>query len=391
MTLPPWAALLQAWTVYRYLHGHCRVPTSYVVPASELWPAPLHGMALGKFTAAARTNATMYAPDRFAQLDAIGYEWSPPPRCVHRSIVCVNGARYVRRVPLSALVHALVAFRHRHGHLNVPDAFVVPESDAAWPEEASNVLLSRAPQTLRAHFYELSDADVATVHNLSLCTELPHWDDTKQLLALYVKITNQRAVPIEFVVPAAAPWPPRFHHVALGEVAWYLGRKRLVLPRGMLPELDALGVIFHTPATWAGVVCGLRLYVAKFGSTDVPSDFVVPGDWDLPWRGLRFGRYMSELRTAMAQLLVPRATFVALDELLELPPEVTPALLRYEPRPLSLSGKRRQLDHRGIDDEKVDALILYRRLFGNLAIPRDFVVEFFDDRWPAPLGGWLLG
>ncbi|KDO25638.1 hypothetical protein SPRG_08937 [Saprolegnia parasitica CBS 223.65] len=311
----------------------------------------------------------MYEPNCFAQLDAIGYEWSPPPRCMHRCVVRFNGAYCVRHVPLSALVQALVAFRHRHGHLNVPDAFVVPENDAAWPEEGSNVLLSRAAQTLCAHFYELSDADVATVHNLSLCTELPHWDDTKQLLALYVKITNQRAVPIEFVVPSAAPWPPRFHHVALGEVAWYLGRKRLVLPRGMLPELDALGVIFHTPAT----------------------DFVVPDDWDIPWRGLRLGRYVPELRQAVAQLLVPKATFEALGELLERPPEVTPALLRYEPRPLSPSRKRRRVDHRGIDDEKVDALILYRRLFGNLAIPRDFVVEFFDDRWPAPLGGWLLG
>ncbi|EQC37719.1 hypothetical protein SDRG_04746 [Saprolegnia diclina VS20] len=386
-----WATQLQAWIIYRYLHGHCRIPYYYVVPATDLWPTSLRGVALGKSSSATRYDAAMYAPDRFAQLDAMGFEWSPPPRNMHRSVVYVNGAVSVRHVPLPALVRALEVFRERHGHLVVPDDFLVPENDAAWPHEASNVLLARAPQTLCAHFFELSDADVATVHGLSLCNGLPRWGDAKQLLALYVKSTGEHTVPIEFVVPAAAPWPQRFHHALLGELAWYLGRKRHVLPHAMLPELDALGIVFETPATWAGIVRGLRMHVAKVGDADVPSDFVVPDDWDRPLVGLRLGRYVVELRKAVALLLVPKETLLALSTLVELPPEVTPALLRYAPRPVSPSRKRRRVDLRGIDDEKVDALALYRHLFGDLAVPRDFVVDYFDDRWPAPLGGWALG
>ncbi|EQC37762.1 hypothetical protein SDRG_04789 [Saprolegnia diclina VS20] len=306
MTLPREQRIL-ALAIFRSVYGHCRPRIQYVVPASEPWPEHFHGLALGRLADNARSSCKMLEPDNFAQLEAIGFAWALHLNN-HRIIVSINGRRSLQRVQLSALVAALQTHHDRYGHLDMPKDFVVPHDDSAWPPEAAHVVLRFAPQALRTNFYALADDDVAIVHGLSLCKDLLPWADVLRLLSLYKTNTGCNFVPLDFVVPPTDAWPACHAGVGLGEVVWYLGIKRALLPPKRRATLAEHAIAFNVPATWAGVVRGLEIYVAHVGNAIVPRGFVVPDEWEPQLRGLRLGYFAAKLRQASTLWLLPRET-----------------------------------------------------------------------------------
>ncbi|KDO25602.1 hypothetical protein SPRG_08901 [Saprolegnia parasitica CBS 223.65] len=306
MTMPREQRIL-ALAIFRSVYGHCRPRIQYVVPAAEPWPELFHGLALGRLADNARSSCKMLEPENFAQLEAIGFAWALHLNN-HRIIVSINGRRNLQRVQLSALVAALQTYSDRFGDLDMPNDFVVPHDDDAWPAEAAHVVLRFAPQALRTNFYALSDDDVASVHGLSLCKDLLPWTDVLRLLSLYKINTGCNFVPLDFVVPSTDAWPACYFGATLGDVVWYLGIKRALLPPKRRAELADTAIAFNVPATWARIVRGLEIYVAHVGHAIVPSSFVIPDEWGPQLCGMRLGHFVAKLRQASALWLLPKET-----------------------------------------------------------------------------------
>ncbi|KDO25667.1 hypothetical protein SPRG_08966 [Saprolegnia parasitica CBS 223.65] len=380
----PWEHKVHAFAIFRSIYGHCRVPSNYRVPDAEPWPAHLHGAALGMISANARNAIKMQEPDRFELLEALGFVWSPTEG-IERTVVSVFGKLRLQKVELSALVAALQTYHDQHGHLQIPQSFIVPENSDAWPADAANVALWYAPQTLRCYFYELSVDDVTTLHRLSLCTDLPPWRDVQRLLTLYAANVDSKIVPIEYVVPATDAWPSEFHGVGLGELVWFLGIKREVLPRDKRLQLDDFELTFQSPETWAAIERGVDAYKAKLEKAHVPADFVVPvtDDWDASLQGMRLGYYAGRLRRANMLLLrnAPKQT-------LPNAPNESPTSIK---RKRADADDSRPLRLRVSWADKMDALITYRSIYGHLIVPMTFTVDVEDRRWPRHLRGMTLG
>ncbi|EQC37693.1 hypothetical protein SDRG_04722 [Saprolegnia diclina VS20] len=385
----PWEHKVQAFATFRSVYGHCRVPSGYRVPATEPWPAYLHGLPLGMISANARNAIKMQDPDRFEQLEAIGFVWAPTEG-IERAVVSVFGKPRIQKLDLSALVAALQTYHDRHGHLEIPQGFIVPEKSDAWPADAANAMLWYAPQTLRCFFYDLGVDEVATVHRLSLCTDLPQWSDVRRLLTLYKTNVKRQTVPIEYLVPATDAWPTEFHGLGLGELVWFLGIKRELLPRDKRFKLDYSQLLFQSPETWASIERGIAAYETIVdGANPVPADFVVPhtDEWDASLRGVRLGHFARRFWQAKKLLLVN--------------PPMRPRTPNEPPASLSnlLSLKRKRVDAdegrlqrlRVLWADKVDALITYRSIYGHLFVPQGFTVGEHDRQWPRHLRGMTLG
>ncbi|OQR87660.1 hypothetical protein ACHHYP_20363 [Achlya hypogyna] len=114
--------------------------------------------------------------------------------------------------------------------------------------------------------------------------------DIQSLLAIAGRATL--AVPIDFAVPALSLWPPQWHGYALGSLAWDVGLHLSSLPVDCKAELDALGFVFSTDATWANVVESLAVFQKLHSHCRVSATFVVPSEeeaWPAALGGLPLG------------------------------------------------------------------------------------------------------
>ncbi|KDO25666.1 hypothetical protein SPRG_08965 [Saprolegnia parasitica CBS 223.65] len=367
----PWEDKVAALAIFRTVHGHCRVPAEYKVPASAPWPARLHGLLLGSIAIAIRISIKSYAPDRFALLEALGFVWSLS-RIVYRMPFFVDGVRCLQSTELSALVAALQAYRAAHGNLEIPKDFVVPTDDDAWPSAAAGLLLYCAPQMVMCHFYELPATDVSVVHGLGLCPDLLAWQDVLKGLALYKARAGSNAIPIDFRVPSDEAWPSELHGRALGELAWYLGRKREGLPREKRFQLDDLKVEFNAHATWSRVVDGLRHYQHMHGSTTVPATFVVPDApaWPNVLHGLRLGHLFGLVARAAVLRVLPPVTQQDVEDL-------------NQGSPLN--------DATPLYDVALRALETFHIIHGQVDVPKAFCVPMTSSLWPTSCLGFQLG
>ncbi|EQC37694.1 hypothetical protein SDRG_04723 [Saprolegnia diclina VS20] len=366
-----WEDKVTALATFRAVHGHCRVPAEYKVPASAPWPARLHGLHLGQIALALRISAKSFSPDRFALLEALGFVWSLS-RIVYRTLFVVDGVRCLQTTDLSVLVAALHAYHALHGDLEVPQDFVVPTNDNAWPSAGANLLLYFTPQTLMSHFYELAANDASVVHGLGLCTYLLKWPDVLKLLAFYKTLTGSNAIPIDFEVPSSEGWPAEFTGRALGKLAWYLGRKREALPREKRFQLDSFKIDFNAHATWSRVVDGLRHYQYMHGSTNVPATFVVPNApaWPTVLCGMRLGHLFGLVARASVLRLLPPVTQQDVEGLNQGSPLCDAAPL-WESTLLGFET--------------------YQIIHGHVDVPKDFCVPMASSLWPSGCLGLQLG
>jgi hypothetical protein len=111
-------AVTAALRVYKKKRGNTSVPQRFVVPSdSASWPEITWNLPLGNIVSHIRNNGA-YA-DKREELEAAGFDFRPQ--------------RDVRG--FDAFVGALKVFKELHGHVFVPNLFVVPEDSPEWPEE----------------------------------------------------------------------------------------------------------------------------------------------------------------------------------------------------------------------------------------------------------------
>ncbi|CAM9282946.1 unnamed protein product [Phaeothamnion confervicola] len=289
--------VLGALLTYRELNGNLSVPSDFSVPRAEPWPASCRGMRLGAKVAAVRSR-NLYLrerPDRFAQLDNLGFVWErsevpfqqvysalgvyrrlmgdvrvpvafrvpagePWPRelwglKLGRRLYDIRtqhlyiknnpdrirklnemGFQWTRRAEASfvRLVRAVKAFRQTYGHVNVPPRFVVP-SDAAWPIECWGLRLSTALVDVRSKGrYVRGHPQRAAQLRLLGVLDRQRGDELRRVaraIAAYKRIHGDTAVPQRFEVPAQRPWPEELWGLKLGRRAYGLRTRRVSLDR----------------------------------------------------------------------------------------------------------------------------------------------------------------
>ncbi|RHY28379.1 hypothetical protein DYB32_006022 [Aphanomyces invadans] len=134
-----WDAMADQWQLnllglqaFKALHGHLNIPRAFVVPVHDAtWPEDVWALPLGNVVSAIRSGRTKPSPERRQALDKLGFVWHPLEDLWNRKM------------------DALETYRRLHGHIKIPNAYVVPDRDAAWAPELWNMKLGLVLQKIR--------------------------------------------------------------------------------------------------------------------------------------------------------------------------------------------------------------------------------------------------
>jgi hypothetical protein len=118
---------------FKQVHGNLNVPCLFVVPSEEPWPEEAWGLSLGRTTSHIRTSGIYIRnrPERRQQLENMGFVFDEDER------------RWVDTKSAMKLYH------ETHGHVNVPQSFVVPVEDR-WPKAMWGKRLGKSVHSIRA-------------------------------------------------------------------------------------------------------------------------------------------------------------------------------------------------------------------------------------------------
>ncbi|OQR84165.1 hypothetical protein ACHHYP_13794 [Achlya hypogyna] len=221
-TTIPWPTKLLALKTFRALHGHVNVPIAFVATGCD-WPPVLQGLKLGKIVNSLRNQLDTLPTPQKQELDALGFVWSSWERTwaakilaletyakihgdllVPRSFVvptddgawpedtwglklglAVNNIRGrperlslgqvealaaldfpwdASDVPFATRIRAWTIYEALHDSSTVPEDFVVPRDDPAWPPDLWNVPLGRLLRATLARPERLTVDELLELH-----------------------------------------------------------------------------------------------------------------------------------------------------------------------------------------------------------------------------------
>jgi hypothetical protein len=121
-------SVVPALAAYRDANGDLNVPQSFVVPSEEPWPEGSWGLKLGGVISSIRSRGTYTRtnPERLQKLEDMGFMFDD----------------YERR--WEETKSTLELYHEKHGHMDVPQSFVVPRK-GSWPEEMWDKRLGHHP------------------------------------------------------------------------------------------------------------------------------------------------------------------------------------------------------------------------------------------------------
>ncbi|KAF0694334.1 Aste57867_14787 [Aphanomyces stellatus] len=150
-----WQLTVHALTLYK---GHCGsllVPQLYRIPQEDddddEWPIYLRGRQLGLTVSNLRQKGpARIAPARVKTLNAMGFEW--------------HAKAATKMAQWTCYVEALHMYKHVHGHVAVPQAFVVPDND--WPSHLVGLKLGSIVNSLRSGHTSVSESEKQELDSL---------------------------------------------------------------------------------------------------------------------------------------------------------------------------------------------------------------------------------
>lgn len=252
-------------------------------------------------------------PERVRQLNALGFVWE-------------------RLQPeWNLIIESLIVFLQLHGHIRVPQLFVVPHNDLDWPRATWGLPLGSCVYRIRSR-HDFLRGPNALSRRLQLDRIGFVWDVSEESFQLFYQALQQFAklhrvgsysvlsrkplrVPSQFVVPKEEPWPKSLWGYPLGEKCSAVRSKQLYVKRCSRRQqlLEDLGFRFNSELSWYRVVHAAAIYSQLNGRTlNVPFHFVVPhppspeqqDSWPWPphlW-GLKLGQRLKDVRVKKAYL-----------------------------------------------------------------------------------------
>ncbi|RHY68360.1 hypothetical protein DYB26_009629 [Aphanomyces astaci] len=264
--------------------------------------------------------------------------------------------------------------RDRSDYTQFPKIFTVP-TEAPWPAHLQGETLFSA--NLRC-LYKTKMIDDTTLDEFNALHFV--WDPVEHqrnmeicALQAYRAVFGHVRVPSLFVVPDNDDqWPKDTWTLPLGVITKTLRSSWTSLPETSRAALEQVG-IHQTDVAWpmASQVAAFKWFKQAHGHVDIPGDFVVPSQEDTMWPstlwGLPLGLVASDLQANPLKLSQAEYT------------ELKALGVAFE----------------GVDtvhwDEKVQALIVYGKIYGDLLVPSRFKVPKNDMQWPNSMWGMGLG
>ena len=420
---------LSALHIYQSLYHTTNVPYLFVVPESSSdWPTYLWSYSLGVKANHVRhqgktKNALVLA------LESAGFQWS------------------ARNASIQRLIDALEIFKRRFGHTKVLTQYKIPQqslysvvfgqdragpsSDPAsvryeWPRELHSLRLG----TKWRRYLAESEGVSSETDTLIVSRELATWSsvldpvDGKSTKLTPVSLEcsvidtddhaingllrpdgythierivvaleyfryhfGDRAIPEDLyiddagipssctydteVLSRAVPWPDSLRDLHVGK--WLRNPSLSQIPLAQNVSV-ALSKVVPTSSYEKFMLdlTALEHFKSLHGHLNVPSFFVVPNDaqqeWPIQMQGLKLGYNVRQIRKGLRHN--------------------TPAqIARLRDVGLNLTRSSRQQNF----DKTLRALDTHNRLFGDLLVPRYFVVPIGDGSWPRDTWGLRLG
>ncbi|GMF47359.1 unnamed protein product [Phytophthora fragariaefolia] len=199
--------IMPALETFHQLNGHCRVPSSFVVPSNDNWPALSWGLKLGLILIRIRSQGH-YSAQVFrnrSRLEELGYVWN------------FSDSEWSERI-----LPAVETFHRIHGHCRVPRPFVVP-SEAEWPTEVHGLKLGVAVNNIRSHstYFDQVVRAMDSLEAIKFDSRIPapRWRErVEPMLATFEQLHGHREVPRDFVVPSSFPWEAKDFGIQLGRL-----------------------------------------------------------------------------------------------------------------------------------------------------------------------------
>ncbi|DAZ95411.1 TPA: hypothetical protein N0F65_006301 [Lagenidium giganteum] len=198
---------MAALAAFKQHYGHLAVPGKFQVPDDDdKWPVETRGMHLGSQVGALRRKKDKLTAQQQERLDRLGFVW------------CYADYRW-----FSLYLPALQRFHALHGHSDVPQLFVIPSNNIAWPNKAMwglrlGVMVNNIRQ---GQLKEQVSASSATLEQIEFSFDPldTTWSErVLPALTAFVAVHGHCRVPVGFVVPEKSSWPTKTHGLKLGHV-----------------------------------------------------------------------------------------------------------------------------------------------------------------------------
>ena len=208
----------------------------------------------------------------------------------------------------------LATYKQLHGDLEVPQRFVVPESEE-WPEEMWGTKLGNTVNNIRKGDIFVRDSQERRqwleeagfrfeTANIDQAANDEQWEK-KVLPAIttYKEVHRDLQVPYEYVVPSSGEWEEGLWNMRLGEVVDGIRSKStFVRDRpDRQKQLDDLGFVWdESERQWEVVMEALATHKRIYGDMTVKQSFVVPKgeEWPEETWGMKLGKTVNQIRSS---------------------------------------------------------------------------------------------
>lgn len=296
--------MLPSLETYVRMNGTTAIPLDFNVPHEEPWPALAWGMPLG-YVVHNICKHGIFA--EFAQRDkvrikSLGYRWD-----------------FLLGKWSKQLLPVLKRFNELFDHCDVPQLFVVPVQDDAWPEEMWGYKLGKQVSLMRRNGSDAPDVldalDELDAMGFSFnVIESAFVDKVLPALEVYSELHGNCNVPQGFIVPSDEPWPKRSWGMKLGHVVRNMRSRKqhadqVEAFRDRLAELGFHWRLHQSVETTNREVVTPYIEIFKqiYGEDEeIPRDFVIPPDddrWPDEAKMFQLGDWIFKYRQRSAGLL----------------------------------------------------------------------------------------
>lgn len=269
------------------------------------------------------------------------------------------------------------AYKRIYGNVHIRADFVVPYGDERWPEELQGLKLGNLAERIRINlkkvgYYNFFDVERLLEMGFKLYFREHKIDSIFLAFQTFKNLFGHCKVSRSFVVGEEdTNWPEECRGMLLGETLHGIRNKKLHKP--IHEDLITLGVDLEEHPRFIGqafdrVFEALSVYKAIHGNLDVPRDYVVPkNEPEYPPRsyGCRLGNALYSIKTK-GKFLEHRADLETLG--------------------LVFHGKK----HPGFATT-LAAFKAYKERYGDLRVPKKFIVPSDDPSFPPETWGLRLG
>jgi hypothetical protein len=281
----PYHKTIEALRMYHTIHGDLVMPRRYIVPMSQGYPMEWIGLDLAATVYTMKwwkKNIRTEEAKRVSELNNLGFVWE-------------------RLQPeWNIVLEALITYHTIHGHVMVPNKFVIPYGSSQWPKGTWGIPLGNCVYRIRSRndflhgstsFSRRSQLDrlhfIWDVHEqsfLKFFAILRHFAKLSKTGKFTPPGTPMKPlkVPATYKVPIGDDrWPKELWNYQLGAKCIAVRQKELYIKNKPKRQhmLEDLGFRWcgNAELSWLKVVHAAAIYSRLNGhSLDVPYKFVVP-------------------------------------------------------------------------------------------------------------------